>query len=336
MRLIILVYVLAFISFNDSYGQEASKFVISGNIKGLNDKTTLYLEYTDDKGKSIDSTTIVNQKFIFIGKLKSKVVYAIIKTSNFTNYKLFWLENSNITFNAEKRKFKDAEITGSETQDEQNRLDKILKAVSEKERVNEEKKFVKENPNSIISAHILNVYSSTWGKETTNVLYSNLSEELKNSSYGKSILNFISLNKTIKVGDKYVDFSQSNTQNKKVKLSDFEGKIVLLEFWGSWCMPCRQTNPELVKIYKEFKEKGFEIFGVAAENNKDEWLKAIKSDSLAWTNVTDLKADKNEASLIYGVSNYPANFLIDKSGTIIGRDLKTTELIKKLKELLSR
>ncbi|MFM9950696.1 MAG: redoxin domain-containing protein [Saprospiraceae bacterium] len=335
MKKIILIYILA-LTLNEAFGQEEGKFTIIGNIKGLSDKAILYLEYTDEEEKLIDSTSIINGEFLFNGKLKSKAVNALIRTSNFTYYKFFWLENSIVTFNAEKEKFIDAQITGSNTQIEQDKLNKVLNTVSEKEQIKAEQKFVKENPNSIVSAHILNVYSSTWGKEMTTILYNNLSEELKKSTYGKSISNFIYLNRSVKSGDKYVDFSQNDTQNKKVNLSDLDGKVILLEFWGSWCDPCRQTNPELVKIYNEFKDKGFEIFGVAAETNKDAWLQAIEKDKLSWTNVTDLKGDKNEASLIYGVSGYPTNFLIDKSGVIIARELNIKQLRKQLKELLDK
>ena len=104
-----------------------------------------------------------------------------------------------------------------------------------------------------------------------------------------------------------MDFAQKDTSNKVVKLSDIEGKIVLLEFWGSWCGPCREENPLLVKIYNEFKQKGFEIFGVASETDKLQWKKAIKADGLTWTNVTDLKGSNNKAAMIYGVSGYPTN-----------------------------
>ncbi|TAH07199.1 MAG: AhpC/TSA family protein [Sphingobacteriia bacterium] len=335
MRQIILICFLALL-LNKTFGQEDGNFTINGNIKGLGDKTILYLEYTEEEKKLIDSTIIANGKFKFNGKLKSKAVNAIIRTSNYTNYKFFWLENSVIDFKAEKGKFRDAIIIGSNNQIKQDELNKSLKTLSEKEQIKEEQKFVRENPESIISAYILSVYSSTWGKEITTHLYNNLSEELKNSTYGKSISNFILLNNNIDIGDKYVDFLQIDTQNKKVKLSDLDGKVILLEFWGSWCGPCRQTNPELVKVYNEFKGKGFEIFGVAAESNKEIWLQAIQKDQLTWTNVTDLKGDKNEASLIYGVSGYPTNFLIDKSGVIIAKELSIKQLRKKLSELFTK
>jgi peroxiredoxin len=335
MRLILFLCFFA-LSLNKSFGQGEDYFTLNGKISGLNEKTILYLEFTDYDKKSIDSTSIVKGEFSFSGRIRSKAVNAIIRTSNYTNYKFFWLENSVITFKAEKGKFREAIITGSKTQIEQDELNKMLSKVSEKEQIKEEQKFVRQNTSSIVSAHILSVYSSTWGKEMTALLYDNLSEELKNSVYGKSISNFISLNKNINIGDKYVDFSQNDTQNKKVKLSDLRGKIILLEFWGSWCEPCRQTNPELVKVYNEFNVKGFEIFGVAAETNKDIWLQAIEKDKLSWTNVTDLKGDKNEAALIYGISSYPTNFLIDRSGIIVARDLNIKQLRRQLKELLDK
>ena len=109
--------------------------------------------------------------------------------------------------------------------------------------------YVKNNPNSLISTNLLNVYSSTWGKEKVAELYQNLSTEMKNTSYGKNIKDFITLNQEIKIGGKYVDFEQANTAGKIIKLSNIKAKYILLEFWGSWCGPCREENPNLVKTY---------------------------------------------------------------------------------------
>jgi peroxiredoxin len=165
-------------------------------------------------------------------------------------------------------------------------------------------------------------------------LYNNFSKGVNNTYYGKKIREYIALNKNINIGDKYADFSQNDAKGKAIKLSDFKGKVVLLEFWGSWCVPCRKGNPELVKIYNEFNSNGFEILGVAADTKKIEWLNAIETDKLPWTNVTDLNGDKNTAALIYGVSYYPTNFLIDRTGTIVARDLIGEKLKEKLKEIL--
>lgn len=329
------VTIFAFLSISITMiAQDIGRYEILGAVSGIKDSTVLYLEFEDNNDKVLDSVFIANSKFKFEGRLRSKVVHALIKTHNYSDYKFFWLENATLKFNAEKGKFRQAGISGSKVQEEQNELDLLTNALSHKKRMEQEKKFISEHPNSIISAYMLSVYSSTWGKDTTAILYSKLADELKATSYGKDISDFVLLNKNLKVEDKYVDFSQEDTQGKQVKLSDFNGKIVLLEFWGSWCGPCRTENPELVKVYTEFKDKGFEILGVGAETKREVWLNAVSKDKLAWTNVTDLKGDKNKAALIYGISYYPSNFLIDETGTIVAKDLKSDKLRQKLKEML--
>ena len=119
------------------------------------------------------------------------------------------------------------------------------------------------------------------------------------------------------------------------RLSDFEGKLVLLEFWGSGCLPCRKENPTLVKTYKKYQPKGFEIFAVSQDTKRESWLKAIKDDQLPWIQVSDLKGHNNTASLIYGISYIPDNFLIDQNGIIIERNLRGDKLKEKLNELLN-
>jgi peroxiredoxin len=324
------------LSWHRSFSQEDIGFSITGSTKGLADNTMMYLEYTEDDKKRLDSTTLSNGSFVFRGNLTAKAVFGIIRTANYTNYKFLWLENTAMTFQAEKGNFRNAVITGSQNQIEQDKLNELIKKAPENKQIEIEQNFVREHPGSMISGHILNTYSSTWGKETTAALYTNFPEELKNSTYGLAIARFIALNKNIKVDDKYADFAQTDSQGKMVSLSSFEGKVVLLEFWGSWCGPCRKTNPELVKVYNEFKGRGFEVLGVASETDKNNWLKAIEQDKLTWTNVSDLNGDKNEAAIIYGISYYPTNFLIDKSGVIIARDLNIKQLRNKLSELVGK
>ncbi|WP_421944291.1 TlpA family protein disulfide reductase [Pedobacter sp.] len=165
-------------------------------------------------------------------------------------------------------------------------------------------------------------------------LFHNFTPEIKNTDYGKNIETFIRLNKEIKIGGQFADFEQTNTNGKKIRLSDFKGKYVLLDFWGSWCLPCREESPNLVKVYKAYKAREFEILGVAADENKQSWLKAVKEDKMTWENVCDLKGDKNEAALIYGISAYPTNYLINEKGIIVAKNLRGEMLEKKLAKLL--
>lgn len=309
-------------------------FKINGVALKVPDSTLLYLQFGRENDKQKDSAYVLNERFHFNGHINSPVERALIRTGNYSDYKFFWLENAAISFDVAATKFRDARITGSKTQVEQLVLDDMLDGDSGPAKVDQYTSFIKTHPNSIISAYILSAYGSTWGKETTAPLYNSLSAEMKASSYGKETSSFLSLNVNVKVGEKYVDFSQPDTSNKLVHLSDYKGKVVLLEFWGSWCGPCRKSNPQLVKIYHEFKDKGFNVFGVSSETNRQAWLNAIEKDKLPWTNVTELKGDKNNAALIYGISYYPTNFLIDASGTIIARDVSGNELRRLLKKLL--
>lgn len=134
-----------------------------------------------------------------------------------------------------------------------------------------------------------------------------------------------------KVGQKAPDFEIEDPNGKTIRLSDLSGKVVLLDFWASWCLPCREANPEVVAIYHKYHDKGFEIFSVSLDKKREAWLNAIKTDQLSWPNHgSDLKGWENEAAELYEVSGIPATFLIDEKGIIVGTDLDEYDLDKKL------
>jgi len=328
MKKIILGLTIIFFSCNEKKNTE---FSLNGTTSGIQNGTTLYL---DDKNELIDSTKVENNTFKFNSKLPKSPIQVLLRTKDLSNYRFLWVENNPMTFDATKTDFRNAKITGSESENLSFSLHQKIDTLPRNERQKMEMEFVKKNPNSIVSASMLSFYSTTWGKEKTKELYEQLSIENKNTLFGKEITKYIELNKNPKIGEQFVDFESENQNGELKKLSDLKGKVVLLEFWASWCGPCRQENPNLVKTYEKFNPKGFEIFAVSLDQDKENWLKAIKKDSLSWEHVSDLKGQGNEASLIYGVNEIPDNFLISESGEIIGRNLRGEKLNQKLKKLL--
>lgn len=310
------------------------QFSLIGTTNGIENGTYLYLDKISDE-KIIDSVKVENNSFSFQTKLSQTPLQVVLRTKDFSHYRFLWLENNQMEFDGSESDFRNAIVTGSITENLSQSLSREIDTLPRNERLKREMEFVKNNPKSVVSANILSVYSTTWGKEKTKELFDQFSIDNKNSEYGKSISKYIELNKNPKVGEKYVDFEMENTIGEMKKLSDFNDKIILLEFWASNCGPCRQENPNLVKTYESYQPKGFEIFAVSQDTKKTNWLKAIEKDGLPWLQVSDLKGRDNSASLIYGINAIPDNFLIDKNGIIIGRNLRGEKLNEKLASLLN-
>lgn len=310
-----------------------AEFSLIGNTKGIENGTILYLA-SASANALIDSAVVENNHFKFQTKLSYAPLLTTLSTKKFSHYRNLWLENKPMTFDATKMDFRHAIVKGSDSENLYQTFNKQVDTLHGSERQKLELEFVKINPSSIVSAYILSVYTTSWGKVKSKELFDKFSAENKNSEYGKKVANYIRLNKEPQIGEQYVDFEMADPNGKLKKLSDFKGNTILLEFWASWCGPCRQENPNLVKTYKNFNQKGFEIFAVSLDQEKNSWLQAVEKDSLIWEHVSDLKGDDNEASLIYGVNGIPDNFLIDQNGFIIGRNLRGDKLNEKLAEIL--
>lgn len=196
--------------------------------------------------------------------------------------------------------------------------------------------FIEDHPDEYYAAHVLYtyIYSGSTFYSQGKRLFNKLTPRIKSTKLGASIQLKLDEQRIVQLGEMLPDFSAQDTLGRKVNLSDFRGKYVLVDFWASWCVPCRRENPNLVKIYEDYKSKGFEIIAVSLDDKREEWIKAIEKDRLNWFHVSDLAGPKKSAfAKQFSIKGVPDNFLLDREGRIIGRNLRGDELREKIAAL---
>lgn len=167
-----------------------------------------------------------------------------------------------------------------------------------------------------------------------SALFKNLDKKVQKSTEGKAFKFYLKRLENASVGKKAPGITQLDLQGNPYSLQDLKGKYVLVDFWASWCPPCRKENPNLVATYAEFKDKNFEILGVSLDKDMNSWKKAIADDNLTWKHISDLQHWNNGAAATYGIKAIPQNVLVDPNGIIIAKNLHGDDLKNKLREIL--
>jgi peroxiredoxin len=343
-------------------------YVINGKIAGADGVVFILQKRISGQTIIIDSAQVIKGKFrISGGAVAYPEIVTLIANEKGTALS-FYLENSDITVSGNIDSLENVIISGSKTQDEliaytksqkplndrynnayKQYLDAMESGDIEKKKANEnlmieienemtllDKDFVKNNPTSFIAPSILNNLAYFMDAIEIEDAINAMDKKVANTPVIQSLRNRVEIMKTVAIGQKAPELIMNDANGTPVSLSSKIGsRLLLIDFWAGWCGPCRQENPNLVKVYNEFHKKGFDVFGVSLDRTKEDWVKAIADDKLTWTHVSDLQYWNSSAAKLYGVNSIPANFLLNADGVIIGRNLRGEDLYNKVNELLT-
>ena len=324
-----------FIAFHTIYAQHKD-FSLLGKTAEIEDGTYLYMRDLVNGG-AIDSAQVKNNNFRFDTELKEPALYVMLFTMDRSKFKELWLENKPMAFDASSGDFKDAKVTGSVNHSLFKKLkEEVWADYQEEDKTiikQREKDFIKNNPDALMSAFIL-FSNNLWDQNEIGEAFSNLSEEVRSSSFAqKKIVAYLEKDLPA-LGENFIDISIPNSEGKKKKISELTGKATLLQFWSPTCSPSRNMNTILAEVYQKYHSEGFEIISISKDTNKEDWLNAIKEDNLSWPQLSNLQGWKGEAFQSYGVSATPTNFLINKGGIIVAKNLRSEDLETEVKNLL--
>jgi peroxiredoxin len=312
-------------------------YTITGSVEGF-DKGTVYLIH-ETATPHTDSVRIGRGRFQFSGRIEGAEFCRLDiagPAGNISYGPGFFLEGGTFTVMGKAADLRHAEISGGPTQAEFHHYTEAEKTITDEARQRAAAKaFVLAHPLSLVSAYaLLEQYSYNPDAGELDSLYQALDRAVRSSALGLQVQEVLRGAKLTAVGKPAPAFSQNDVEGKAVALSSFEGSYLLVDFWASWCGPCRQENPNVVRAWQKYHARGFTIMGISLDDQRDRWVAAIKKDGLTWTQVSDLKGWDNQVAMLYAIKGIPMNFLLDKHGTIIARGLTGEELDKKLAELL--
>ncbi len=352
-------------------------FVLNGSLTGdVENGTQIFIRKIDENNQpvDIDTTTVQNGKFTVSGAVDApELIYVFI--DKVQGYTPVVAEKGEIELTAQKDSLHFAKVKGTQQNDiffkylDQSRelsdqaisIQKDMQEATmggneatinslrdefaelQEEYKNFELNFIKNNPNGLISALLIEKALNAGVLESGEAqkMYDGLSEEIKATQPAKKIVKGLEAakakeekNKNTAIGATAPNFSGPTPEGKELSLKDAMGKVTIIDFWAAWCKPCRVENPNVVKIYNKYHSKGLNIIGVSLDRKAEDWKKAIADDNLTWKHISNLDYFNDAVAKLYNIEAIPATFILDENGVIVAKNLRGPELESKIAELL--
>jgi len=341
---------------------KATTFNVNVSLKNGNDQTVYLQKMVDNTPVIIDSAVIADEKAVLTAPIDNPQILYALKIKERRGSIPFFADNKDVTFVGDINNPRDVEIMASKTQAEldayndqlevfnfqirdlyakmnvaflnndsilRDSLSQVGNALME-EQTNFRDDYIKTHPESFVTHYILDGVKQDYPLDQLKEMVGTFTTE---SIYSKDLNDYIAKQERLEVGQPFIDFALQTKEGEKVTLSDkiAQNKLTLVDFWASWCGPCRNENPVVKAAYEQYHALGFDVVGVSVDQEEDAWLEAVEEDQLPWTQVRDTEHKVSEDYLIYYI---PSNFLFDQNGTMVAKGLRGEDLAAKLSELL--